>query len=99
MQRFSQSVDLRIARAVLRPYSAAVRWRIDKTRDKMKRGGLPAPFPGRPWRGSGSDEPCSGCGDAIARTETQIDIDVRGALTLAFHEECYRAWASFPEMP
>ena len=76
-----------------------MRWRIDKTRDKMKRGGLPAPFPARPWRGNGLDAPCSGCGDAIARTETQVEVDVRGALTLGFHEECYRAWASFPEMP
>ena len=76
-----------------------MRWRTDKTRDKMKRGGLPAPFPARPWRGNGSGEPCNGCGDVIARTETEVDVDVRGALTLAFHEECYRAWVSFPELP
>jgi hypothetical protein len=24
---------------------------------------------------------------------------VRGALTLAFHEECYGAWSTFPEAP
>ena len=76
-----------------------MRWRTDKTRDKMKRGGLPAAFPTRPWRGSGSGEVCSGCGDVIARSEAQVAVDVRGALTLAFHEECYRAWASFPEPP
>lgn len=83
----------------LRSYSAAVRWRTDKTRDKMKRGGLPAPFPAKPWRGSGSGEPCSGCGDVIGRAETEVDVDVSGALTFVFHEECYRAWSSFPELP
>ena len=76
-----------------------MRWRTDKTRDKMRRGGLPAPFPVKPWRGNGSGERCSGCGDAIARTETEVEVDVRGALTLLFHEECYRAWESFPEPP
>ena len=76
-----------------------MRWRSDKTRDKMKRGGLPAPFAVKPWRGNGSGDVCSGCGDVIARAETEVDVDVRGALTLAFHEECYRAWSSFPEVP
>jgi len=76
-----------------------MRWRTDKTRDKMKRGGLPASFPTRPRRGSGSGEGCSGCGEVISRAETQVDVDVRGALSLAFHEECYRAWATFPEAP
>ena len=73
--------------------------RAEKTREKMKRGGLPAPFPARPWRGTGAGDACSGCGDIIDRTETATDIDVRGALTLTFHEECYRAWRSFPAPP
>ena len=51
----------------------------------------------KPWRGRGSGDICSGCGDAITRAEPEVDIDVRGALTLAFHEECYRAWSTFPE--
>ena len=76
-----------------------MRWRADKTRDKMRRGGLPAPFPSKPWRGNGSGDSCSGCGDVIARTETEIDVDVRGAFTLIFHVECYGAWSSFPEAP
>ena len=65
----------------------------------MRRGGLPAPFPAKPWRGSGAGDICSGCSDIIARTETEVDVDVRGALTLAFHEECYRAWSTFPDAP
>jgi hypothetical protein len=76
-----------------------VQARAEKTRDKMKRGGLPAPFAARPWRGSGTGDACSGCGDLIARDETEFDIDVRGALTLTFHEECYRAWETFPAPP
>jgi hypothetical protein len=76
-----------------------MRWRADKTRDKMKRGGLPAPFPARTWRGNGSGDVCSGCGDIIPRFEAQVDVDVRGALTLNFHEVCYDAWSRFPETP
>jgi hypothetical protein len=60
---------------------------------------LSAPFPTKPWRGNGAGDLCSGCGDVIARAEAQVGVDVRGALTLAFHEECYRAWSSFPEGP
>ena len=75
-----------------------MRWRADKTRDKMKRGGLPAPLPTKLWHGTGSGDVCSGCGDVIARAETEIDVDVRGAITLTFHEECYRAWSTFPEV-
>jgi hypothetical protein len=71
--------------------------RAEKTRDKMKRGGLPAPFAARPWRGTGVGDTCSGCGDLIMRTDTEVDVDVRGALTLTFHDECYRAWATFPD--
>lgn len=73
--------------------------RAEKTRDKMKRGGLPAPFPAKPWQGTGAGDACSGCGDLISRSEPEIDIDVRGALTLTFHEECYRAWRTFPDPP
>lgn len=73
--------------------------RADKTRDKMKRGGLPAPFPAKPWRGPGAGDTCSGCGDVIVRSETEVDVDVRGALTLTFHEACYQAWAAFPSVP
>jgi hypothetical protein len=74
-----------------------VQARAEKTRDKMKRGGLPAPFPAKPWRGTGAGDTCSGCGDLITRNEIGVDIDVHGALTLTFHEECYRAWVTFPE--
>jgi hypothetical protein len=76
-----------------------MRWRADKTRDKMKRGGLPAPFPAKAWRGNGSGDVCSGCGDVIARADLQVDVDVRGALILTFHEACYEAWSKFPETP
>ena len=71
--------------------------RAEKTRDKMRRGGLPAPFATRPWRGTGSGDPCSGCADVVTRSDVQVVIDVRGALTLAFHDECYQAWCSFPD--
>jgi hypothetical protein len=73
--------------------------RAEKTRDKMRRGGLPAPFAAKPWRGAGAGDLCSGCADVITRSDAQVDIDVRGVLTLAFHDECYRAWFSFPDTP
>jgi hypothetical protein len=73
--------------------------RAEKTRDKMRRGGLPAPFPADPWRRIGTGDPCRGCGDPIDRGDTQMDVDVRGALVLAFHEGCYLAWSTFSDAP
>lgn len=71
--------------------------RIDKTVDKMRRGGLPAPTKHTRLVGLGDGRPCDGCGETIHPTERRcaITITVHAAFEWRFHEECYQAWASF----
>jgi CheY-like chemotaxis protein len=84
----------REARAALT--ATPVSERAERTQDKTRRGGLPAPLPARPSMGRGNGEPCSGCGDPKARSAIQYDVTWAGVVTFSFHEECYRAWSTFP---
>jgi hypothetical protein len=70
--------------------------RPDRTVDKTKRGGLPAPFTTKAWVGPGSVQPCSGCDDMINRAETEYEIELWQTVIFRFHVECYRAWLSCP---
>lgn len=68
--------------------------RFERTVDKTRRGGLPAPtckadfFPG-------TGKACDGCGDAINSNETLYSVEVGGIMQLRFHQECHVAWSTF----
>ena len=72
-----------------------IQGRMDKTIDKMRRGGLPAPTEHIRVVALGDGRPCDGCGETIHPTETQSTIRVVAGLEWRFHEECHAAWASF----
>ena len=70
--------------------------RADKTCDKMRRGGLPAPPPNHTRLiGSGDGRPCDGCGETIHPTEIRYAVSTHHALDWRFHAECYAAWEGF----
>ena len=73
--------------------------RIDKTRDKMRRGGLPSPTDDvlviRLSRGNC----CSGCDELIEIGEDEHFINVRRVVMLRFHDVCYNAWATYSRSP
>lgn len=69
--------------------------RAEKTRDKMRRGGLPAPTEHTRLVGEGDGRPCDGCGETIHPSETLCTVSVLHALDWRLHEECYDAWATF----
>jgi signal transduction histidine kinase/AmiR/NasT family two-component response regulator len=71
------------------------RWRADKTLDKMRRGGLPAPTEHTRKIAVGDGRSCHGCTEPIEPTEALHDIHARGILDLRFHETCYVAWVTF----
>jgi hypothetical protein len=73
----------------------ADQWRADKTVDKMRRGGLPAPTEHTTTIGIGDGSPCNGCTETIEPTETMRAVRVRRILDLWFHDTCYTAWATF----
>ena len=69
--------------------------RMDKTVDKMRRGGLPAPTEHTRVVALGDGRPCDGCGETVHPTEGQWTIRVGGGLEWRLHEECYAAWSTF----
>ena len=72
--------------------------RAERTRDKTRRGGLPAaPRLAAPALGPGVGEPCSGCGEPTTMTEVQYTVSWGGAVTFSFHEDCYRVWSAFAD--
>ena len=75
-------------------YSRApmIQGRMDKTVDKMRRGGLPAPTKHNRVLALGDGRPCDGCGETIHPTEVQSAILLRG-LDWRLHD--YAAWSTF----
>ena len=72
---------------------AGERTRYERTLDKARRGGLPAPVTTNVWAGRGSRTRCSGCDDVVMPAEREWQIELlEGALILRFHPECYTAW-------
>ena len=69
--------------------------RMDKTRDKMRRGGLPAPTSDRPTVESGNGRRCDGCGETITQLERMSVVVIFNAIGRRLHEECYTAWSTF----
>ena len=72
-----------------------MRGRMDKTHDKMRRGGLPAPTADRPAIDIGTYGLCDGCSDPITPMDRMNVVAIRNALSLRFHDECYSAWSTF----
>lgn len=69
--------------------------RSERTVDKTRRGGLPAPFTGKTWVGPGTSKECSGCSEPIAPEEREYEVEISDALTLQLHAECHQAWITF----
>ena len=73
--------------------------RAEKTLDKLRRGGLPAPTEHTLLVGQGDGRPCDGCGETIQPSEIASTVSVRRALDWRFHEGCYEAWLTFRRSP
>ena len=73
--------------------------RADKTRDKTRRGGLPAPTEHTLLVGWGDGRPCDGCSETIHPSESASLVSVHHALDWRFHEGCYEAWSTFRREP
>ena len=73
--------------------------RAERTLDKIRRGGLPAPTEHTQLVGNGDGRPCDGCGETIHPSETACTVSVRRTLDWRFHEACYEAWLTFRRPP
>lgn len=70
--------------------------RIEKTRDKIRGGGLPLPTSARSAFESGNGQRCAGCSETITQLERMATVIVSTAVR-RLHEECFTAWATFSE--
>lgn len=69
--------------------------RFEKTIEKTRHGGLPAPTDDPRQLSFGDGTPCSGCGETVEPSGGLVSVSIIGVLTLRFHEGCYAAWATF----
>ena len=69
--------------------------RAERTTDKTRRGGLPAPTGSSRKFALGDGRPCDGCSDTIHPTEILFSVSVADALSFRFHAECCDAWLKF----
>jgi hypothetical protein len=70
---------------------------MDKTREKMRRGGLPAPTAHTQITGRGDGRPCDGCGETIHPSETRVVVSIMATLQWRFHDGCFEAWVTYPD--
>jgi hypothetical protein len=70
--------------------------RTERTVDKTRYGGLPAPSDkAETWAGPGTGGQCSGCGEIIERSEHEYEIVFAEKLSFRFHGACHTAWLTF----
>ena len=69
--------------------------RAEKTADKTRRGGLPAPAGYSRHAGLGDGRPCDGCGETVDPTEIVFTVSTSEALCCRFHAVCCEAWLTF----
>lgn len=69
-------VSKRLTRPRIRGGSDARPTRTERTVDKARRGGLPAPIPDKEvWIGPGASKECSGCGDFVDSLEREVEME------------------------
>jgi len=66
-----------------------------QARKLVRKQQLPCTVPARIWGGSGSEQPCSLCGEVIREHELEFEIEERsteGPRVFRFHSLCHAAW-------
>jgi hypothetical protein len=66
--------------------------RAAKTRETMRRGGLPPATEHTREVAAGDDRACDGCGETIHAGDALHTVSVWTALYWRFHESCFEAW-------
>ena len=54
-------------------------------------GALPCE-PGKTWAGRGVGDTCVACGEPIAATDIEFEVDVRPGLSVRLHRRCHTIW-------
>ena len=67
---------------------ASIRVRI---RQMVERGQIPCEEPETLWAGKGTGDSCLACGQPIATTEVEYEVEFAAA-TYRLHRPCYMIW-------
>lgn len=65
-----------------------------RIRQMLETGEIPCDEPDKIWAGRGTGSHCAACGEAIAPTEVEYEVDLppgRGS-TLRLHRACHDIW-------
>ncbi|HEX6211795.1 MAG TPA: hypothetical protein VF136_13525 [Methylomirabilota bacterium] len=61
-------------------------------RRMLETGALPCDEPGKVWAGRGVGTHCAACGEPIAVTDIEFEVDLASGTTLRLHRLCHEIW-------
>jgi len=68
---------------------------FQRIRDRIYGGELPCTRQAKTWGAVGSGQSCAACGEAIAPSEVELELDfltANGVTTYPFHTFCWAVW-------
>lgn len=63
-----------------------------RVRRMLETGALPCDEPGKVWAGRGVGTHCAACGEPIAVTDIEFEVDLASGTTLRLHRLCHEIW-------
>lgn len=66
----------------------------ERIRQMLERGEIPCDEPDKTWAGHGTGSHCAACGEQIAPTEIEYEVELSGSgqLVLRLHRRCHDLW-------
>ncbi len=69
--------------------NASIRVRV---RRMLETGALPCDEHGKVWAGRGVGTHCAACGEAIAATDIEFEVELASGAALRLHRLCHEIW-------
>jgi hypothetical protein len=64
----------------------------DRVRELLETGALPCDETGKVWAGRGAGTHCVACGEPIAVSEIEFEVDLPSGPALRLHRVCHEIW-------
>lgn len=79
-----------------RPLRQQARMNIEGVRARIRllreAGEIPCEAPEKTWAGRGRNSVCAACGDMIAESDIEFEVDLRTGVMLRMHRRCHDVW-------
>jgi hypothetical protein len=63
-----------------------------RVRQMLETGRLPCDEPGKVWAGRGVGTHCAACGEPIATSDIEFEVDLVSGASLRLHRTCHEIW-------